>query len=160
MADLHTDVVQTLLSLCTVSINVTLPVAHATLASVLWRTVATRTPRWDSDTALLRGWDSSKSGWTGTLHILVDNLAKSVWSTSAFLRAWVDTLEADAHLVGWAVAVASAPDRADAIATNLSGGTLLAGDTGDHAHALTALLSNKTVVLAAARYPALTSLAG
>ena len=44
VADLHTDVVQTLLSLCTVSINVTLPVAHATLASVLWRTVATRTP--------------------------------------------------------------------------------------------------------------------
>ena len=44
VADLHTDIIQTLLSLGTISIDVTLPVAHATLASVLWRTIASRTP--------------------------------------------------------------------------------------------------------------------
>ena len=159
VADLHTDIIQTLLSLGTISIDVTLPVAHASFAGMLWWTRTPRAPGWDTDTALLRGWHSSESRWTGTLHILVNYLAKCIWSASAFLRAGVDTLKTDANFIGWAVAVAPASDGADSIATHLSGWALLAGDAGDHAHAFAALFSNQAVVLAAAGYPTLTTLA-
>ena len=108
MANLHTDVIQTLLSLCTISIDVTLPVAHATFAGMLSRTSTPWAPGGDADTALLRSWDSSKSRWTGTLHILVYDLAKGIWPTGAFLGAGVDTLKADADFIGRAVAIASA----------------------------------------------------
>ena len=109
---------------------------------------------------MLRGWHPSKSRWTGALHILVDNLAKGVWSTGTFLRAGVDTLEADANFIGRAVAVAPAANGAHSIAADLAGWTLLAGYAGDHAHAVAALLSYQTVILAPAGDPALSSLAG
>ena len=108
MANLHTDVIQTLLSFGTISIDVTLPVAHATFAGMLSRTSTPWAPGGDADTALLRSWDSSKSRWTGTLHILVYDLAKGIWPTGAFLGAGVDTLKADADFIGRAVAIASA----------------------------------------------------
>lgn len=108
MANLHTDVIQTLLSFGTIGIDVTLPVAHAAFAGMLRRTSTPWAPGGDADTALLRSWDSSKSRWTGTLDILVYDLAKGIWPTSAFLGAGVDTLKADADFIGRAVAIASA----------------------------------------------------
>ena len=110
MANLHTNIVQTLLSFGTISIDVTLPVAHATLAGMLRRTRTPWAPGGDADTALLRSWHSSKSRWTGALDILIYDLAKGIWPTSTFLGAGVDALEADADFIGRAVAIASAPN--------------------------------------------------
>lgn len=44
------------------------------------------------------------------MDILVYDLAKGIWPTSAFLGAGVDTLKADADFIGRAVAVAPAPN--------------------------------------------------
>ena len=99
MTDLYTDIVQTLLSFGTISIDVTLPVAHAAFAGMLRRTSTPWAPGGDADTALLRSWYSSKSRWTGTLDILVYDLAKGIWPTSAFLGAGVDALKADADFI-------------------------------------------------------------
>ena len=44
------------------------------------------------------------------MDILVYDLAKGIWPTSAFLGAGVDTLKADADFIGGAVAVAPAPN--------------------------------------------------
>ena len=110
MTYLHTDIIQTLLSFGTISIDVALPVAHAPFAGMLWRTSAPWASGGDADTALLRSWDSGKSRWAGTLDILVYDLAKGIWPTSAFLGAGVDTFKADADFIGRAVAVAPAPN--------------------------------------------------
>ena len=110
MTYLHTDIVQALLSFGTISVDVALPVAHAPFAVMLWGTSAPWAPGGDADTTLLRGWDSGKSRWTGTLDILVYDLAKGIWSTSAFLGAGIDTLKADADFIGRAVAIAPAPN--------------------------------------------------
>ena len=160
VADLHTDVRQALLSLGTVGVDATLPMAHAAPAGVLGRAGATGAAGGDPHTALLRGGDPSKPWWAGTLHILVENLAKSIGAACTLLSAGVDTLEADADFIRRTVAVAPAANGADSVAADLAGGTLLAGDAGDHTHALAALLSHKAVALTAARDPALAGLAG
>ena len=160
MADLHTDVRQALLSLGTVGVDATLPMAHAAPAGVLGGAGATGAARGNPYTALLRGGHPSKPGWAGTLNILVENLAKSIGAACTLLSTGVDTLEADADFIRRTVAVAPAADGADSVAADLAGGTLLAGDAGDHTHALAALLSHKAVALTAAGDPALAGLAG
>jgi len=63
------------------------------------------------------------------------------------LLTWVDTFETDANLVGWAVFIIPAANGANTIATDLAARALLAGDARYHAHAVTALLTHKTVIL-------------
>ena len=72
----------------------------------------------------------------------------------------IDTLEADADLIGRAVLVVPAPEGADTVAADLGAGALLAGDAGDHAHAVTALLPYQAVILTTTGVPTLSSLTG
>ena len=160
VADLHTDVRQALLSLSTFRVDAALPMAHAAPAGVLCWAGATGAAGGDPHTALLRGWHPSKPWWAGTLDILVENLAERIGAACTLLSTGVDTLEADADFIRGTVAVAPAADGADSVAADLAGGALLAGDAGDHTHALAALLSHKAVALTAAGDPALAGLAG
>ena len=114
----------------------------------------------DSDTTLLGSWYASESFWTGAANIFPGDLAQGVRSTGSFLLAGVDTLEADANLIGGAVLVVPAAEGADTVAADLGAGALLAGDAGDHAHAVAALLAHQAVILTTTGVPTLSTLAG
>ena len=146
MTRLGKQTIKTSLSLGTICIYLTLPVTHATFTCVLRRTFSIWTSCWDSDTALLRRGDTGKSFRAGALDIITGYLAKGVWPTGTFLLTRVDTFETDTHLFGRAVFIVSATNGANTIATDLAAWALLARDAGDHAHAVTALFSNQTVI--------------
>ena len=76
------------------------------------------------------------------------------------MLARIDTLEADADLVRRAVLVVPAAKGADTVTTHLRAGALLAGDAGDHAHVVAALLPHQAVILTTTGVPTLSSLAG
>ena len=65
----------------------------------------------------------------------------------------IDALEVDADLITGTVLVVSTSHTADPSTADLAGWALLGGDTGDHTHAVTALLAHQTVVLATTRVP-------
>jgi hypothetical protein len=99
VTDLGTEAAQTTFTLGTVNIDRALEVAQTSLALVAGQTVASRTFRWDPDTALLGRGNSSEPLGTGTVHLLVDDVTQSIGSTGSLLLAGVDTLEVDADLV-------------------------------------------------------------
>ena len=160
MAHLGTQSTQAPLSLGTIGIYLTLPVTHSTFTCVLCWAVSIRTSCRDSDTALLGSGDTSKSFWTRAANIFAGYLAQGVRSTGPFLLAGVDTLEADADLIRRAVLVVPAAEGADTVAADLGAGALLAGDAGDHAHAVAALLPYQAVILTPTGIPTLSSLTG
>ena len=160
MTDLGAQSLQTSLALGTVNIDPALEVAQSSLALVVGQTLSSGTLGRDPHTALLGRGHASEPQRAGAVDLLVDDLTQSVGATGALLLAGVDTLEVDADFVRWTVLVVSAAHTADSVAADLAGGTLLAGDAGDHTHVVAALLAHQAVRGASAGEPAGARLAG
>ena len=134
--------------------------AHSTSALLLGRTTFIGTTGWDPDASSLWRRHTSKSSRAFTFNILSIDAAFCIRATGSLLLAGVDALEVDADLRGWAIVIGAATNLTNSSRAYLVAGALLAGDAGNHAHAVCALLANQTVVHTTAGIPALTLVAG
>jgi hypothetical protein len=143
---LHAESSKTLLSSSTVSMDLTVPLAHVVLTFMALGTDIVRTSGGDSHASLLRSGHSGKTSWAGTFYISTIQGALCIGTTCSILFTRIYALEVDACFIRGTVAVGPATNLTDSGATDLTSRALLAGNTGDVTHAVCALFSHETII--------------